>query len=444
MRTIDLHQVTDNARLNSFHWNLLFWCALMIVFDGYDLAVAGIALPSMMKDLAVPSAKAGAMVSAALFGMMFGNVLFGSLSSRIGRRRTIALCLTLFSVFTAAAGLTHDPITFSASRFIAGLGMGGVMPNVVAHMTEYSPRRVRSTMVTLMFSGYSIGGVFAALLGKGLIETHGWQSVFLAAGLPVLLVPFVLRALPESMPYLLAINRSDELKRLLVQIDSRLSFDEPVKFLLADATNAPKAVVSQLFDDGRAFSTLMFWLACFMCLFMVYALSSWLVKLMTGSGYGLGSALTFIVVLNLGAVLGAVGGGWLADRFHIKPVLIGMYVLAALSIALLGYRLPMASSLVLVALAGAATIGNQIVTIAYAGQYYPTAMRATGVGFSLGVGRLGAITAPVLVGALVGMELPLVHDFYAIAIPAVIAAIAIFAIDHRRSASSRLDTLKQV
>jgi AAHS family benzoate transporter-like MFS transporter len=188
----------------------------------------------------------------------------------------------------------------------------------------------------------------------------------------------------------------------------------------------------------------MFWLACFMCLFMVYALSSWLVKLMTGSGYGLDTALTFIFVLNLGAVLGAVGGGWLADRFHIKRVLVGMYLLAAVSIALLGYRLPMAWSMVLVALAGAATIGNQIVTIAYAGQYYPTAMRATGVGFSLGVGRLGAITAPVLVGTLVGMELPLAHDFHAIAIPAVIAAIAISAIDHRRSASSHLDALRQV
>ena len=444
MRTIDLQQVIDNARLNSFHWNLLFWCALMIIFDGYDLAVAGIALPSMMKDLGVMPAKAGMMVSTALFGMMFGNVVFGMVSARIGRRRTIALCLALFSVFTGAAGFAHDPLTFSASRFIAGLGMGGVMPNVVAHMTEYSPRRVRSTMVTLMFSGYSIGGVVAALLGKGLIEAHGWQSVFLAAGLPVLLVPFVLRALPESMPYLLATNRSDELKSVLARIDPRFSPDEPTQFLLSDSGNASKAVFSQLFDDGRAFSTLMFWLACFMCLFMVYALSSWLVKLMVGSGYGLGSALTFILALNLGAVLGAVGGGWLADRFHIKRVLVGMYVLAAVSIALLGYRLPMAWSLVLVALAGAATIGNQIVTIAYAGQYYPAAMRATGVGFSLGVGRLGAIIAPVLVGALVGMELPLVQDFYAIAIPAVIAAIAISAIDHGRSASSHLNALKQV
>jgi MFS transporter, AAHS family, benzoate transport protein len=444
MQTIDLQQVTDNARLQSFHWNLLFWCALMIVFDGYDLAVAGIALPSMMKDLAVPPAKAGTMVSAALFGMMFGNVLFGTLSARIGRRRTIAVCLALFSVFTAAAGLTHDALTFSASRFIAGLGMGGVMPNVVAHMTEYSPRRVRSTMVTLMFSGYSVGGVLAALLGRGLIEAHGWQSVFLAAGLPVLLVPFVLRALPESMPYLMTVNRSAELKRLLLRIDPQLSFDGPVKFHLADGTKPPEAVLSQLFDNGRACSTLMFWLACFMCLFMVYALSSWLVKLMTGSGYGLDTALTFIFVLNLGAVLGAAGGGWLADRFHIKRVLVGMYLLAAVSIALLGYRLPMAWSMVLVALAGAATIGNQIVTIAYAGQYYPTAMRATGVGFSLGVGRLGAITAPVLVGMLVGMELPLAHDFHAIAIPAVIAAIAISAIDHRRSASSHLDALRQV
>ena len=165
---------------------MLFWCALIIVFDGYDLAVAGIALPSIMKEMGVDATSAGFMVSSALFGMMFGNIFLGTIADRIGRRWAIAICIALFSVFTAAAGFTSDPVTFSITRFLAGVGIGGVMPNVIAQMTEYSPKKIRATMVTLMFSGYSVGGMLAALLGKGLIESYGWQSVFLAAAAPVL------------------------------------------------------------------------------------------------------------------------------------------------------------------------------------------------------------------------------------------------------------------
>jgi AAHS family benzoate transporter-like MFS transporter len=173
-----------------------------------------------------------------------------------------------------------------------------------------------------------------------------------------------------------------------------------------------------------------------MCLFMVYALSSWLAKLMAGAGYSLGSALTFVLVLNLGAVVGAVGGGWLADRFHIKHVLVGMYALAAVSITLLGYPMPTALLFVVVGLAGASTIGTQIVTYAYAGQFYPTAIRSTGIGWASGVGRSGAILAPIVIGTLVGMALPLQQNFVAIAIPAVIAAISVALISHGKSATS--------
>ena len=185
MRQIDVHKIADEARFNGFHGLVLFWCALIIIFDGYDLAVAGIALPSIMKEMGVEPTKAGFMVSSALFGMMFGAIFLGTIADKIGRRWAIAICIALFSVFTAAAGLTKDPLMFSVMRFLAGLGIGGVMPNVVAQMTEYSPKKIRATMVTLMFSGYAVGGVIAALLGKGLIETYGWQSVFFAAGLPV-------------------------------------------------------------------------------------------------------------------------------------------------------------------------------------------------------------------------------------------------------------------
>ncbi|WP_088283878.1 MFS transporter [Ideonella sp. A 288] len=437
MRHIDVHKIADEARFNRFHGLVLFWCALIIIFDGYDLAVAGIALPSIMKQMGVDATQAGFMVSSALFGMMFGAIFMGTIADRIGRRWAIAICIALFSIFTAAAGMTNDPVTFSVTRFLAGLGIGGVMPNVVAQMTEYSPRKVRSTMVTLMFSGYAVGGMLAAVLGKGLIESHGWQSVFLAAAAPVVLIPFILRSLPESMPFLLKQGRHDELKAIVARLDPAFKPTSEDRFALPAVDKAADAPVSQLFQDGRGFSTAMFWIAFFMCLFMVYALSSWLTKLMAGAGYSLGSALTFVLTLNFGAMIGAIGGGWLADRFNIKWVLFSMYVLAAVSITLLGVPMPTEALFFVVGLAGASTIGTQIVTYAYAGQFYPMAIRSTGIGFASGVGRSGAILAPIVIGALVAIALPLQQNFIAIAIPAVIAAVAVAMIQHGRSASAR-------
>ena len=441
MRHIDIHKLADEAKFNGFHTSLLLWCAIIIICDGYDLAVAGIALPSIMKEMGVTAQNAGFMVSSALFGMMFGAIFLGTLADRIGRRWTIVICLLLFSVFTAAAGLTSDPYLFSLMRFLAGLGIGGVMPNVVAQMTEYSPRKIRATMVTLMFSGYAVGGMLAAVLGKGLIEQHGWQSVFLAAAAPVILIPFILKSMPESMPFLVKQGRLDELRATLVRLDPSYRVQPGDDFALPAVDRASGAPVGKLLQEGRAFSTLMFWVAFFMCLFMVYALSSWLAKLMAGAGYSLGSALTFVLVLNFGAVIGAVGGGWLADKFHIKYVLVAMYALAAVSISLLGYPVSTPVLFLLVGLAGASTIGTQIVTYAYAGQFYPSAVRSTGIGWASGVGRSGAILAPIVIGTLVGMALPLQHNFLAIAIPAVIATIAVSLIRHERSATAANDLL---
>jgi len=436
MRQIDVHRLADEARFNAFHGLVLFWCALIIIFDGYDLAVAGIALPSIMKDMGVDATSAGFMVSSALFGMMVGAIFLGTAADRIGRRRTIAICIALFSIFTAAAGFTSDPVTFSVTRFLAGLGIGGVMPNVVAQMTEYSPRRIRSTMVTLMFSGYAVGGMLAAVLGKGLIETWGWSSVFIAAGAPVLLIPFVLKWLPESMPFLIKAGRFEELQNIVARLEPAYQPLPGDRFALPAADRADDAPIRHLFQQGRGLSTAMFWIAFFMCLFMVYALSSWLAKLMAGAGYSLGSALTFVLVLNFGAIVGAIGGGLLADRFPIKRVLVTFYALAAVSIALLGYPLPTAALYLLVAMAGATTIGTQIVAYAYVGQFYPMAVRSTGIGWASGVGRSGAILAPIVIGMLVAMHLPLQQNFLVIAVPALIAALAVTCIDHRRCASA--------
>lgn len=437
MRSVDIQRLVDHAKFNGFHGLVLFWCSLIIVFDGYDLAVVGIALPSIMKELAVSPAQAGFMVSSALFGMMFGAIFLGTMADRIGRRWAISICVALFSLFTAAAGLTQDPLWFSVSRFLAGLGIGGVMPIVVAHMTEYSPKKIRATLVTLMFSGYAVGGIVAALLGKGLIERYGWQSVFFAAAAPVLLIPLILRTLPESLSFLLSRGRLDELQRIASRIDPTYHFQAEEKFTMPAAEQGNGSSVRHLFAAGRGFSTLMFWTAFFMSLFMVYALSSWLAKLMAAAGYSLGSALTFVLVLNVGAIAGAVGGGWLADRFHIKYVLGVMYALAAVSIYLLGVPMAQAWLFIVVALAGASTVGTQIVANAYAGQFYPMSVRSTGLGFALGVGRSGAILAPIVIGVLVGWNLPLQQNFLAIAVPAVIGMAAVLLIDHRKSASTQ-------
>ena len=269
MAQIDVHNLSDHAKFNGFHGMVLFWCALIIIFDGYDLAVAGIALPSIMKEMGVTPATAGYMVSSALFGMMFGAIFLGTIADKIGRRWAIVICIVLFSVFTAIAGMTHDPIAFSVTRFLAGLGIGGVMPNVVAQMTEYSPRKMRSTLVTLMFSGYAVGGMLAAVLGNGLIETYGWSYVFFAAVAPVLLIPFVLKSMPESMPFLIKMGRIDELKKIVSRMEPSYTPSANDTFELPSSHKASSAPVGKLFQDGRGFSTIMIWVAFFMCLFMV-------------------------------------------------------------------------------------------------------------------------------------------------------------------------------
>ncbi|MGJ7511468.1 MFS transporter [Variovorax sp. GT1P44] len=439
MHRIDVHKLVDEARFNRFHALVLCWCVLIIIIDGYDLAVAGIALPSIMKDMNVDASTAGFMASSALFGMMFGAIFLGTLSDRIGRRWTISICVFLFSVFTAAAGFTSDPYTFSVLRFLAGLGIGGVMPNIVAQMTEYSPKTIRSRMVTIMFSGYAVGGILAALIGKQFIETYGWPSVFIAAGAPVLLIPFILKMMPESLPFLIKHHDDTHLRQVVSRLVPDLRMEAHEEFLLPAEDEAGGAPVRQLFQDGRGLSTIMFWIAFFMGLFMIYALSSWLTKLMAMAGYSLGSALTFSLALNVGAMVGAISGGWLADKFNIKYVLVIMYALGAVFLYMMTIKTSQEVLYVIVGLVGTCTTGAQIVAYAYCGQYYPMAIRSTGIGMAAGIGRTGAIMAPLLIGLLVSLKLPLEQNFIAIATAGALGAIALAFINHRASASTHHD-----
>jgi len=423
MRSVDVHKLIDEAKFNGFHWQVLFWSALIIIFDGYDLVIYGAVLPVLMKEWNLSPLQAGSLGSYALFGMMFGAMIFGPLADRYGRKWVIAICVVLFSVFTFLNGFARDPFEFGICRFLAGLGIGGVMPNVVALMTEYSPKKMRSTLVAIMFSGYSVGGMLSAGLGILLIPQYGWSAVFYVAIVPLLLLPIILYFLPESVGFLLRAKRDAEAATMLSRLEPGFRPQAGDRYAFPTG-QTPHAPLVALFKEGRTLSTVMFWVTFFMCLLMVYALGSWLPKLMNKAGYELGSSLSFLLVLNLGAIAGAVGGGFLADRLHLKRVVITFFVIAATSISLLGYKNPTGVLYVLVALAGATTIGTQILLYAYVAQFYPMAIRSTGIGWASGVGRSGAIIGPLLGGTLLAMNLPLADNFLAFAIPGAIAALA--------------------
>ncbi len=430
MRNIDVNDVIDNASFNGFHWKVLFWCTLIIIFDGYDLVIYGVVLPLLMEQWNLNPYVAGLLGSSALFGMMFGAMGFGMLSDKWGRKKVILICVVLFSLTTVINGFATNAWQFGILRFIAGLGIGGVMPNVVSLMSEYSPARKRSTLVALMFSGYAVGGMMSAGLGIWIVPNFGWQIMFWLAAVPLLILPVMIRFLPESVAFLMAQKRETEARAILQKV-------APVKHITSqDVLTVPpvaenKAPVLELFRGGRAMSTMMFWVAFFNCLLMVYALGSWLPKLMSAAGYPLSSSLMFLMVLNIGAIIGAVGGGWLADRFSLRSVLVSFFILGSGSLIALGYPNPMWLLYTLMGIAGATTIGSQILLYAYVAQYYPTSIRSTGLGWASGIGRNGAIVGPMLGGTLLALALPHQMNFLVLAIPGAIATIAIALVGRR-------------
>ena len=186
-QAINVNDVIDHAKFKPFHFNVVAWCLLIILFDGYDLAINGVVLPLLMDEWGLSAVQAGMLASTALAGMMFGAMIFGSLADKIGRKKVIMICIVLFSGLTFAGGFASNPTEFAILRFLAGLGIGGVMPNLVALTSEYAPKTMRSTLVTTMFSGYAVGGVMAALLGSWFTPSFGWEIMFFIAGIPLFL-----------------------------------------------------------------------------------------------------------------------------------------------------------------------------------------------------------------------------------------------------------------
>lgn len=427
-QTINVNYVIDNAKFQKFHWQVLFWCLLVIIFDGYDLVIYGVALPLLMEQWSLTSVEAGMLASSALVGMMFGAMIFGSLADKFGRKKIIMTCTAFFSGFTFLGAFAPSPTEFAILRFLAGLGIGGVMPNLVALTSEYAPKKSRATMVSIMFSGYAVGGIISALLGSFLVKDYGWEIMFYLAGIPLAGFPMIWKFLPESLTYPVKDNKQSLARHIIKKVEPNLTVNENTQLVLAEVAAPPssqgKLAFRQLFTEGRAFGTLMFWTAFFMCLLMTYTLSSWLPKLMLSAGYSLGASILFLLALNVGAMVGAILGGILADKFHLKPVIVTMCALAAVSISALAFNSPPIILYSLVAVAGATTIGTSILLYSYLAQFYPLHIRTTGIGSASAVSRIGAIVGPIITGFLLSLNLPHAWNFWSIAIPALIATVA--------------------
>lgn len=424
MKELDVQAYIDSAKFGKFHWLILIVCSLLMIFDGYDLFLFGVVIPVVMNEWGLTPVQAGTLGSYSLFGMMFGALLLGTLADKIGRKKGIVISFVLFSVATFLTGFASTPTEFGIYRFLAGLGCGGLMPNAVALINELAPKKMRNTMVTLMFSGFSLGGVLAAGLGIYIMPTFGWEMMFFAAIVPLLILPFIIMYLPESIAFMVRNGREAEAKALLrkMQLDNN-DITSDTQLVFPEKTDR-KGSLLDLFSEGRLIGTLAFWVAFFCCLLMVYALGSWLPKLMNNAGYSLGSSLSFLLALNFGGAVGAILGGVLGDRFNLGKVIIVFFLISVVSISLMGFNSPMPVLYTLITIAGATVIGTQILIYAAVAQFYGMSFRSTGLGWASAVGRTGAIVGPILGGLLLAAELPLKANFIVFALPGVVAAIA--------------------
>ncbi len=424
MKELKVQGYIDNARFGKFHWTILIVCTLLMIFDGYDLFLFGVVIPVVMDEWGLTAVQAGTLGSYSLFGMMFGALLLGTLADKIGRKKGIIISFVLFSLATFMTGLASTPTEFGIYRFLAGLGCGGLMPNAVALINELAPKKMRNTLVTLMFSGFSLGGVFAAGLGIYVMPKFGWEMMFFAGAVPLLLLPFIIIYLPESIAFMVRSGREDEAKDLLRKIQPENNTITSETQLVFPEKIDRNGSVLDLFREGRLIGTLACWVAFFCCLLMVYALGSWLPKLMNNAGYSLGSSLSFLLALNLGGAIGAILGGVLGDRFNLGKVIIIFFLISVVSISLMGFNSPMPILYALITVAGATVIGTQILIYAAVAQFYGISFRSTGLGWASAIGRTGAIVGPILGGFLLAVELPLKANFIVFALPGLVAAVA--------------------
>jgi AAHS family 4-hydroxybenzoate transporter-like MFS transporter len=402
---VDVAAIINDSEISRFQVIIFTLCIMIMMCDGFDTQALAYVAPSIAAEWKLAPGIFGPVFAAVLLGSMVGAFAFGYLADRFGRKRTLVLCMILFGVLNIGSAYAPSIESFTLLRFLCGIGLGGAIPNVMALVSEYAPARRRATLVAIAWCGFSLGAVLGGLISVPLITYFGWKSVFVFGGiLPLCLVPMVVFALPESIKFLLLVRgKGAEVISVLRKLAPGRSFDDSSAFVL-DEPHPGRGSIAALFRDGLAIGSVFLCLAFFMSLMLVYLFINWIPLLLRQAGLPLQDALMGTIIFNLSGIFGSIFCTQFIDRKILPPVviLIFTYLAGAAAVFAIGFAgtsfWPIMATIFL---AGFFIIGAQLSLNAHITNYYPTAIRGTGVGWSQVVGRMGSLLGPLTGGALV-------------------------------------------
>lgn len=412
-------------------------CWIAVLLDGFDLVVVGTVIPTLRtpEEWALSGTGATAVITIGLVGMMIGALTIGTLTDLVGRRKALIGAVVAFSLFTLLCAFAPNATVFGLLRFLAGLGLGGCLPTAIAMVNEFTRAGRSGRATTTIMTGYHVGAVATAALAIVVIPSLGWRWMFVIGALPALvLVPLMLRNLPESPAYLLTHGRRAEAEEIARRHGLQLASAPPAAPHAGEGSAAgAAATVRTLFTAGWLRNTVALGVTSFMGLLLVYGLNNWLPTIMREAGYELGDSLAFLLVLNIGAIVGLLVAGTVADRVGARTAGIAWFASGALFLALLSVRLPTVGLYVMCFLTGCFVFSAQVLVYAFVSANHPPQVRATALGWSAGAGRIGAIVGPVVTGALVTAGLAFPWGFYVFAVVGVLGALALSTAVARRT-----------
>ena len=426
---LDVSQIIDNSHPGAFQIGICILCGLCLIMDGFDVQAMGYVAPAIIREWDIANSQLGPVFGAGLFGILIGSLLFSMLADKIGRRPVLIGATLFFSAMTFFTAHANSVPQLLAIRFIAGMGLGGIMPNAVALCGEYSSRASRVTVMTIVGNGFTAGAAIGGFISAWLIPNFGWRSVFyFGASVPLAIAVAMVFGLPESLQFLVLRGKDvRKVDRWLRRVDPSAVSNGAVQYVVTEPRREGVPVL-HLFRDGRAIGTVLLWIVNFMNLLNLYFLSSWLPTVVRDSGYSTRIAVLAGTTVQVGGTIAALALGWFIGRLGFVPVLATCFAVASVNIAMIGHPgLSLALLFTVVFLAGMGIVGGQAAMNALAATYYPTALRSTGIGWSLGIGRIGAIVGPVLAGQFMAMHWSNERLFFAAALPALISAIVLAA-----------------
>jgi AAHS family 4-hydroxybenzoate transporter-like MFS transporter len=438
---VNLTELLANSPIGGLHVRVFVLCMACLIMDGFDVQAMGYVAPAVLAEWGLARSVMGPVFVAANAGVLLGSLAFSMVADKIGRRPVIVWATVFFSAMTIATAYAQNLEQLLWLRFIAGIGLGCIVPNATALVGEFSPKGSRVTLVMCITVGFTVGAAIGGFVAAWLIPAFGWRSVFIFGGaVPLVIALIMMWGLPESLQFLAVRKRRlDQLSRWLKELAPTLRVDASTQYTSSE-TSQGGVPFWHLFREGRAGFTVLLWAVNFMNILMLYSLSNWLPTLVTGMGYDQQTAVLVGTLLQVGGTIGTFGLAWIIARRGFTTVLGITFAVAVVSIGFIGQPgISLTVLCVVVFIAGWCVVGGQPGLNALSASYYPTYLRATGVGAGLGVGRLGAIVGPYIGGVLIGRQWGSEELFYAAAVPAVIATVVMVVMRsvYKESAAAR-------